>query len=222
VPFGENAFVWHDPEALEGRGGDRRPNGDRPERAERQEGVEAPVAERAERPERAERSERSGRRGRGRGERGERVEAAEAPRVERVPAPRVDAADLELAPLAPAVIEGPPADIWVELPPQEEPPKKARRPRSRGRKATEDAAPNAEVIETLVEAVVETSVVAPVAEDTPLVAADVEVEAPAAIAPEAASAPAQEPIVTLVSTTPDPAEISTPPEKPKRGWWRRG
>jgi ribonuclease E len=232
VPFGESAFVWHDPEALDGRNSERRP--DRPERAERPEAVEAPVAERAERPERAERSER-GRRGRGRGERGERgerTEQAEAPRGERVPALRVDAADLELAPLAPAVIEGPPADVWVELPPQEEAPKKARRPRSRGRKATEDAAPEA-VAETVVEAPVAEAapVAAPVIEDTPLVAADVEVEAPAPVptrsrraapVPAAPEPVAPELVAELVTVEPDPAEVSTPPEKPKRGWWRRG
>jgi ribonuclease E len=214
VPFGENAFVWHDPEALDGRG-ERRPSSDRPERAERPERVEAPPAERAER---SERGERGGRRGRGRGERAERTEvAADAPRAERGPAPRVDVAELEPAPLAPAVIEGPPADVWVELPPQEEAPKKARRPRSRGRKTADAEAP-VEVAEEVV--------------DTPLVAADVEVETPAPapapaappvdIAPEPVAVSAPEPEPVPVAVEPDPAEIVTPPEKPKRGWWRRG
>jgi ribonuclease E len=108
VPFGENAFVWHDPEALDGR----RPASERPERGERPERVEAPVAERAERPERAERGERAGRRGRGRdrGERTERTETFETsdtPRADRAPAPRVDVTELDVAPLQPAVIEGP-------------------------------------------------------------------------------------------------------------------
>jgi ribonuclease E len=222
VPFGENAFVWHDPEALDGR----RPASERPERGERPERVEAPVAERAERPERAERGERAGRRGRGRdrGERTERTETFETsdtPRADRAPAPRVDVTELDVAPLQPAVIEGPPADVWVELPPQDEAPKKARRPRSRGRKAADS--------EVAAEANVETSVVEAV-EEAPLVAADVEVAAPAPVV----VAPAPEPVVTPepvavaaaepapVVVEPDPAEILTPPEKPKRGWWRRG
>ncbi|CAN5404776.1 ribonuclease E/G [soil metagenome] len=225
VPFGDNAFVWHDPEALEGgRNGERRPErAERPERVEGAETIAAPVAERPERPERAERSERGGRRGRGRGERAERAEqVAEASGVERAPAQRVDVAELELAPLAPAVIEGPPADVWVELPPQEDAPKKARRPRSRGRKASDEVVETIEVeapAEVADEAVAETSVaevVAPVIEDTPLVAADVEVAAPT-------PAPASELVVPEpVAVEPDPAEIMTPPEKPKRGWWRRG
>ena len=229
VPFGENAFVWHDPEALDGRNSERRPSGDRPERAERPEGVEAAsVAERTERPERAERGERGGRRGRGR-DRGERTEiSSDAPIAERAPALRVDVADLEPAPLAPAVIEGPPADVWVELPPQDEAPKKARRPRSRGRKASDAEASAEAAAETVVEApaveapVAETPVVETFAAETveaaPLVAADVEVEAPAPAPVVAEAAP--EPV--LVAAEPDPAEILTPPEKPKRGWWRRG
>ncbi|WP_163230934.1 Rne/Rng family ribonuclease [Caulobacter rhizosphaerae] len=216
VPFGENAFVWHDPEALDGR----RPVNDRPERGERPERAEAPVAERAERPERAERGERGGRRGRGRGERSERNETSEAPRAERTPAPRVDVAELEVAPLAPAVIEGPPADVWVELPAQDEAPKKARRPRSRGRKtadaeASAEAAVEAPVVETPSAAAPSIETV----EETPLVAAEVEIAAPVA-EPEPVAVAAVE--AAPVSVEPDPAEILTPPEKPKRGWWRRG
>jgi ribonuclease E len=217
VPFGENAFVWHDPEALDGR----RPTSDRPERGERPERVEAPVAERVERPERAERGERSGRRGRGRGERSERIETSDAPRAEYSPAPRVDVAELEVAPLPPAVIEGPPADVWVELPTQDEAPKKARRPRSRGRKTADDAealaeaAPDAPAVEA-------PSIEAPsveAVEETPLVAAEVEIPAPVT-EPEPVAVAAME--TAPVSAEPDPAEILTPPEKPKRGWWRRG
>jgi ribonuclease E len=221
VPFGENAFVWHDPEALDGRNSERRPSGDRPERTERPEPVEAVAAERTERPERAERGERGGRRGRGRGERTERTETSDAPRAERAPAQRVDVADLEPAPLAPAVIEGPPADVWVELPPQDEAPKKARRPRSRGRKAADAETP----AEAIAEAPVVAETVVETVESAPLVAADVEVAAPVLV--EAPSAPAlvvveAAPEPTPVAVTPDPAEIVTPPEKPKRGWWRRG
>jgi ribonuclease E len=203
VPFGENAFVWHDPAELDGRGA-------RPERSERPERVEAPIAERTERPERAERGERGGRRGRGRGERNE---TPDAPRAERVPAPRVDVAELEVAPLPPPVIEGPPADVWVELPPQDEAPKKARRPRSRGRKTADIESP----IETPVEAPAVEVVEA--VEETPLVAAEVEIPAPVT-EPEPVAVAAAEPVPVVVE--PDPAEILTPPEKPKRGWWRRG
>ena len=223
VPFGENAFVWHDPETLDGGRGERRPErADRPERVEAAEAVAAPVAETAARPERAERAERGGRRGRGRGERTEQV--ADASSVERAPAQRVDVADLEPAPLAPAVIEGPPADIWVELPPQEDAPKKARRPRSRGRKTTDEVVETVEAETVEVEAVAETPVAEatpiapPVIEDTPMVAADVEVVAPT---PEPEPV-AIEPAETPVAVEPDPSEILTPPEKPKRGWWRRG
>ena len=214
VPFGENAFVWHDPEALDGR----RPANDRPERGERPERVEAPIAERAERPERAERGERGGRRGRGRGERAERTEVSDAPRAERTPAPRVDVAELEVAPLPPPVIEGPPADVWVELPPQDEAPKKARRPRSRGRKTADAETASEAAVEALpVEAPVVEAVEA--VEETPLVAAEVEIPAPAP-EPEPVAVAAAEPAPAVVE--PDPAEILTPPEKPKRGWWRRG
>jgi len=207
VPFGENAFVWHDPAELDGRSA-RPERAERPDRSER---AEAPVAERAERPERAERGERGGRRGRGRGERAERTEASDAPRAERAPAPRVDVAELDVAPLPPPVIEGPPTDVWVELPPQEEAPKKARRPRGRGRKAeAAEAAPEAVVEAPAPEAV----------EEAPVVAADVEVAAP--VVAEAAPQPIVEPEAVPVAVEPDPAEISTPPEKPKRGWWRRG
>ncbi len=211
VPFGENAFVWHDPEALDGR----RPANDRPERSERPERVEAPVAERTERPERAERGERGGRRGRGRGERGERIETSDAPRAEYSPAPRVDVAELEVAPLAPAVIEGPPADVWVELPAQDEAPKKARRPRSRGRKTVDAEA----LAETAIEAPVAEAPSVETVEETPLVAAEVEIPTPVA-EPEPVAVAAVE--AAPIAVEPDPAEIVTPPEKPKRGWWRRG
>ncbi|MBC7167038.1 ribonuclease E/G, partial [Phenylobacterium sp.] len=65
-----------------------------------------------------------------------------------------------------------------------------------------------------------------------------ETEAAPAAEPEAAPAPADEPVsvaavaseppatpeqaVEPVATEPDPAEITAPPAKPKRGWWRRG
>ncbi|MBA4792530.1 MAG: ribonuclease E/G [Phenylobacterium sp.] len=65
-----------------------------------------------------------------------------------------------------------------------------------------------------------------------------ETESAPAAEPEAAPAPADEPVsvaavaseppatpeqaVEPVAAAPDPAEITAPPAKPKRGWWRRG
>jgi len=116
------------------------------------------------------------------------------------------------------VIEGPPADVWVELPPQDEAPKKARRPRSRGRKTADAETASEAAVEALpVEAPVVEAVEA--VEETPLVAAEVEIPAPAP-EPEPVAVAAAEPAPAVVE--PDPAEILTPPEKPKRGWWRRG
>ncbi|ALL13501.1 Rne/Rng family ribonuclease [Caulobacter henricii] len=212
VPFGDSAFAWHDPAALDGRGGEpRRPAPEpaqaaaKPERAER--------AERSERPERTERSEgRSSRnRGRGRGERDAR------------PAAIQPVADVELPPIPTVIAEPPPSDIWVELPaPSVDAPKKARRPRSRGRKG------DAPVIEDTIEATsdaaapevaapVEPVVVEPVS--VPQVAEPPAVEVQAAPEPT----PAVEAVIAPTApVTPDPAEITTPPAKPRGGWWRRG
>jgi ribonuclease E len=94
----------------------------------------------------------------------------------------------------------PEADIWVELPPLEEKPKRARRGRG---KSTASA-------EAVVETAVEAEAAAP--EPPPEVLAAPEPPAPMAlVAPEPAP-PAE----------PDPAEIVAPPAAPKRGWWRRG
>jgi ribonuclease E len=121
--------------------------------------------------------------------------------------------------IAPSVVEPPPSDIWVELPaPSEDAPKKARRPRARGRKAdalTEGAEDTAAVVE---EAVAVADVPAPVD-----VAPEVLVE-PAPIAASAPQpAPEPEPVLETVAAPaePDPAEISDPPAKPRKGWWRR-
>jgi len=213
VPFGENVFTWHDPAALVGGAGEpRRPA---PEaRVERE--------ETAERPERAEREDRParerGRRGRDRGRRNRddapAVEAAVA--VEAV-SPAEAAEPFEAPVLAPPVISAPPADVWVELPEAEEAPKKPKRVRSRGKKAVaEDAAPDVAAepaVEAVAEAVTESvAVVPPAPEPEPAPAAE-----PVAVAqpePVVETAPA-------VPTAPDPNEISAPPEKPRRGWWRR-
>ncbi len=50
------------------------------------------------------------------------------------------------------------------------------------------------------------------------VVAETVAEAPVVVAEAPAPAPKPEPVV---STEPDPAEISAAPEQPKRGWWRR-
>ncbi|ATC31825.1 ribonuclease E/G [Caulobacter vibrioides] len=214
VPFGENVFTWHDPAALVGGGESRRPA---PEpRAEAS-------AEAAPRPERAEREERPGRergrRGRDRGRR--QRDEAPVSEVSAVESASVEAAEPFEAPiLAPPVIAAPPADVWVELPEVEEAPKKPKRPRSRGKKAAEAA-------ETAVEAV---DVVADVTvEDTaPEAAAPEAVEvAPPARTVEAAPQPEptpvveSEPVEAASPAEPDPNEITAPPEKPRRGWWRR-
>jgi ribonuclease E len=216
VPFGENVFTWHDPAALvggnSGNGGEpRRPA---PEvRAEATEANERP--ERAERPEREERPARErGRRGRDRGRRGERAEAAEAAPVEAISA-ETPAEPFEAPILAPPVISAPPADVWVELPEAEEAPKKPKRTRARGKKATAEATPEveseAEVAEAVAESVTESVAVVP-PEPTP------------EPAPEPAPAPEPEPVVEAAPAAPaepDPNEISAAPEKPRKGWWRR-
>ncbi|MET3667347.1 ribonuclease E/G [Caulobacter sp. 1776] len=207
VPFGENVFTWHDPAALVGGNSEsRRPA---PE-------ARAEAAEVVERPERAERPERErGRRGRDRGRRGERAETvqAEAAPVEAVSAEPAEPFEAPI--LAPPVIAGPPADVWVELPEAEEAPKKAKRPRSRGKKAVAEA----EAVEAVAEIVTETVAVAPPEpEEAPVVAAAAEP------APKPTPTPEPEPVLEATPAAPaqpDPAEITTPPEKPRKGWWRR-
>ena len=139
-----------------------------------------------------------------------------------------DLVDLPTAPIAP-----PPSDVWVELPEVTEAPKKARRPRSRGRKV-EDEAGTEVAVEAVAEAAAE-AVVEPVAELAPVIEAPVVVEAapepvamPEPVTVEAPQAPEPQALAEI-EATPEaveaalhPAEILAPPEKPKRGWWRRG
>ncbi|RRN63137.1 ribonuclease E/G [Caulobacter sp. 602-1] len=213
VPFGENVFTWHDPAALVG--GASEPRRPAPEaRAESSEAVERP--EREERP-----SRERGRRGRDRGRR-DRDEAAvavaDASPVEAV-SPAESAEPFEAPVLAPPVISGPPADVWVELPEAEEAPKKPKRVRSRGKKAVaEDAAPEA-AVEAVAEAVTESVAVVP-PEPTPEPAPEPVVEAAPAPVVEAPPEPVVE-TTPAAPAEPDPAEITTPPEKPRKGWWRR-
>jgi len=130
--------------------------------------------------------------------------------------PRAEVSAREPAPAAqpaPVGVNGDGDEIWVELPAAAEPKAKpARARRSRSKKAAE--------VETDVRVTAEI----PAAEPEPVLADPVHAapepepavaEAPPAPAPKRAAKPA------LVAAT-DVAEISAPPEKPKRGWWRRG
>ncbi|QUD88147.1 Rne/Rng family ribonuclease [Phenylobacterium montanum] len=145
---------------------------------------------------------------------------AEAPARAPAPAPEPVVAAVAAQP----VIEAPPEDIWVELPaPEEAPAKKPKARRSRAKKAAE---PVAEVAASLdgpgeipvLEAAaphVEPEAIEPVPVQ-PAVAIEPEpVPEPVVVTP----APAPEPVLAAVA---DAAEISSPPAKPKRGWWRRG
>ena len=108
------------------------------------------------------------------------------------------------------------ADVWVELPEAPEPAPKARRSRSRAKRVPEAkvVVTEAPVVET-----VEAEAAAPaVAEPEPVLAAIERPAAPPVIEPEAAPIPARQPAMAAAT---DAAEILTPPEKPKRGWWRR-
>jgi ribonuclease E len=126
-------------------------------------------------------------------------------------------------------------EVWVELPMEEEKPKRGRRTRGRGRR-TED------LVETPAESAAEPPAPAPAPEPEPApetVAAAPPVKrtrarkkapepAPAvAAAPEPAREPeparTPEPVAAApVAAEPDPAEINAPPAAPRRGWWRRG
>ncbi len=192
VPFGDDPFVWHDPATLV-------------------EGAPAPTGD------------------------------ARPPRREQTPRPEPVMAEAAEA-AAPASVSS--DEIWVELPADPEPAAGKRRARKpRGGKAA--SAPVEEAAEAVAETAVEPVIEAPVepapepeapapakpktrsrakakVAPAPEVAALAEPESspepePAAVAPE----PEPEPEPVAVQQ-PDPAEISAPPEKPKRGWWRRG
>jgi len=207
VPFGDDPFVWHDPAVL-AEGGGQAPRAERPERTERPESPPAPVVGAAE----EERGERGRGRGRGRGRSRDRGPRAEPVSTEveidavadEVIAEAVEANEAD----APVVVAAPADDIWVELPATDEAP--AKKPR-RARKPKV-----AKTDEVEVEAVAETPAVVEAAPE-PVVAEPEPEPAPAPIV-EAVLEAEPEP----VAFTPDPAEIVAPPEKPKRGWWRRG
>ncbi len=131
------------------------------------------------------------------------------------------------------------SEIWVELPPREPArPGRSRRGRGRGRGAD---APAAEAATTDLAPEVQAEAFDPAPELPPadVVVAEVQPEpeaakpapkprrsrakAPVAVdtmpPPEPAIMTAPEP--ELAPAQPDPAEISSPPIQPKRGWWRR-
>jgi ribonuclease E len=148
----------------------------------------------------------------------------EAPMVE---APMVEATVIPFptaeAPAVTAVsAEAPAEEVWVELPAAPEP---AAKP-ARARRSRAKAKPAPEAVETEAAAAPEPQAApeAPApAESEPVVAEPVvaeAAEAPVAPEPEPVAASAAEP-----EPAPGPAhavgEILSPPEKPKRGWWRR-
>jgi ribonuclease E len=163
-------------------------------------------------------------------------------------APPPVAAAAEVASPAPSTTAASDEDIWVELPAEDEKPKRARRPRSRGRGRAEGEGETAAAEATVAEAAVaEIPAPEPVVEAAPepapaeepapkktrsrsrKAAAPVEAE-PVAAAPEPVREPVREPEPVAAAAPepapaapePDPAQISGPPPAPRRGWWRRG
>jgi ribonuclease E len=142
----------------------------------------------------------------------------ELPVREHVPEAEAQPAVAEMAPnlTEAAAEEAAPADMWVELPAAAEPAAKAPRAR-RSRAKAKPVAAEAEAPEA-VEPVAETAAT-PEPELEPVVAAAPEPEPVAAPEPEPIPEPRQpEPVL---AAEPALGEISEPPAKPKRGWWRR-
>jgi ribonuclease E len=164
-------------------------------------------------------------------------EAPAAPAPAPAPAPIIEASEQPVL-----AADAPELDVWVELPAPAEPEKKpprARRSRAKPKVVAEAAPEETAPVETApVEApAAEVVVEATAAAETPPEAAPLvaEVASSPDLEPEVAppveavpvappepepnlAAPAPEPALATV----DAAEISSPPEKPKRGWWRRG
>ena len=155
------------------------------------------------------------------------VQAAPAAPAERV-APQPVIAESESAAQPQPVGEADAMDVWVELPaPEEAPAKKPRARRSRAKKPAAEAAIEAVAeVEAEVESAPEAVAQVPTPVEPEPVAASPEpvLEVVAAVEPapepviEAAPQSAPAPVAAVV----DVAEISSPPAKPKRGWWRRG
>jgi ribonuclease E len=124
--------------------------------------------------------------------------------------------------------DAPAVDVWVELPPADEKPKRQRRGRGKAAATTEPAPVEAASEPELVVAAV-TAPPVDVEEPEP-VTATVETPAPVMAAveapapePEPLPEPEPEPVLEAAAPpAPDPNEISAPPATPRRGWWRRG
>ena len=125
-----------------------------------------------------------------------------------------------------AALNQPMEDAWVELPEPVERPARSRRGRGKSRpealESSAEPAPAEAEAEPTVIAAPETQVMA----GAPATAAE-----PAALPAVAEADPeprlelvlvAEAPPTAHVEPLPDPAEISTPPIAPKKGWWRRG
>ncbi len=207
VPFGDDPFVWHDPATLV--------EGGSPAPAPRVERAETPAVAAGEDEPRG----RGRSRGRGRGRGRDRDAAPETPAQIEAGSETAEAVEASEGGFVveEVVTSDLPADeIWVELPAVEEAP--ARKPRSRRKPK---AAPEAEA-----EAAAEPAAVADVApepEPEPVVAeTPAEPEPKPAKAVKAAKAAPAASVAPAAPAEPDPNEITAPPEKPKRGWWRRG
>jgi ribonuclease E len=213
VPFGDDPFQWHDPATLEGGGMLAVTDGEAPRPAVVEARAETGSEAFAEAPEAAPApSGRSRGRGRGRGRDRDIGESA-APSA----AVAESAGPVEVvAPVIPdlTATAGEPFtdEVWVELPTDAEPAKKPRRSRARGKKA--DDAPLAE----------EASAAPAAQAEEPAVAAQPEPAPAPEPAPRPVAQAAPEPVLEAAPAAPaepDPAQILAPPEKPKKGWWRR-
>jgi len=157
------------------------------------------------------------------------------------PAPIADIATVpvyETAEQPVLAADAPELDVWVELPAPAEPEKKpARARRSRAKPkapAAEAVVAEPEVAEAgeAVEPQVAAAEVPPPPTVEPAPPEAITTAEPVAVAatpepePETVSDPvagvSPEPAPQPALVAPDAAEISSPPEKPKRGWWRRG
>ncbi|HEX3886747.1 MAG TPA: ribonuclease E/G [Phenylobacterium sp.] len=166
----------------------------------------------------------------------------EAPRAA---AEAVAPAPTAVGPTTLARADGSEEEVWVELPPAEDRPKRPRRGRGRGRggdhagdqaeAAAPVAAPEPQVFaapEPVPEPMPEPAAAEPApsgkkprASRAKAKPAAVEAAAPEAVAaPEPAPEPAPKPAPKAAAKPrePDPAEISAPPAAPRKGWWRRG
>jgi len=117
-------------------------------------------------------------------------------------------------------------EVWVELPTETVVAPKPRKSRSRSKSAKDDTGTGAsdDISVPLTETAPE--VEATPAEKSVDAMASAEVEGPIAITEAPLDLVSTDPRVVLaepipVVDSPDPAEIQAPPEKPKRGWWRR-